>query len=203
MNDLFEDKAADWDTRPLPLQISEGVFGAITHKVELSDDLAVMDFGAGTGLIASKLAPHVGSLHAVDISKAMLEKLAQKPELEGKVEVHCQDIIDEPLGRKVDLVVSAMAMHHVEDTAALLGALFEHLNPGGQVALADLDSEDGDFHPEDVEGVFHHGFDRDALAKQLADAGFEDTDFVTACEVSREESAKSYPIFLVTARKPA
>jgi predicted TPR repeat methyltransferase len=159
-----------------------------------------MDFGAGTGLVAGRLAPHVGRLVAVDVSEAMLGKLAEKEALQGKVAVHCQDILEKPLDQKVDLVVSAMAMHHVEDTAALLKALYEHLEPGGRVALADLDTEPGDFHPPDVEGVFHHGFDRERFAALLEEAGFTKPTIVTACEVSKDE--RSYGVFLATATKP-
>ena len=71
---------------------------------------------------------------------------------------------------------------------------------GGFVALADLDSEDGSFHPPGTEGVYHHGFDRDALTGLLEAAGFEDVKFQTAVEVPKEGS--SYPIFLVVASKP-
>ena len=199
MTDLFADKAADWDTRPVPQQISAGVFGAIQDRVDLSPELRVMDFGAGTGLVCGKLAPLVGPILAVDVSPAMLEQLAARPELQGKVETVCQDIVVEPLDRQVDLVVSAMAMHHVEDTRALLRSLHAHLAPGGRVALADLDAEDGSFHPPGTEGVFHHGFDRAELTAMLREAGFEAIDIATACEVDRD--AARYPVFLVTARK--
>lgn len=201
MQDRFEDKAADWDARPVPQQISEGVYGALLRTVELSPTLTVMDFGAGTGLVCTKLAPHVGRLLAVDISRAMLDQLARKQELHGKVEVFCQDIVATPLDRQVDLIVSAMAMHHVEDTRALLRTLHGHLVPGGRIALADLDKEDGSFHPPDVEGVYHAGFDRDDLAVLLEEVGFSTPTFVTACEVTKED--RSYPIFLVTATKAA
>ncbi len=200
MTDLFQDKAADWDSRPIPAQISEGVFGAIERSVPLSAETTVLDFGAGTGLVVEKLAPRVGHILAVDISAAMLAKLAEKPALRGRVEVFCQDITEAPLERRVDLVVSAMAAHHVEDTAALFRALFEHLNPGGRVALADLDAEDGDFHPAGTEGVYHTGFDRDALTALVAGVGFADVRIDTACTVDRD--AKRYPIFLLTARRP-
>lgn len=43
-------------------------------------------------------------------------------------------------------------------------------------ALAELDPEDGSFHPPGTEGVLHHGFDRDRLARQLTDAGFVDVE---------------------------
>lgn len=201
MSDLFREKAAGWDTRPVPAQISEGVFAALSSHVSLDPGLTVMDFGAGTGLVATRLAPRVSKILAVDVSPAMLEQLAAKPELAGKAEVFCQDILDAPLGRTVDLVVSAMAMHHVKDTRRLVQALFAHLAPGGRVALADLDAEDGSFHPPGTEGVFHHGFDRAALGGLLWEAGFTDVRFVTACQVSKED--RVFPIFLVTATRPS
>lgn len=203
MTDLFHDKARDWDARPVPAQISEGVSRALLQRVSLSPALTVLDFGAGTGLLLTKLAPHVGRLLAVDISATMLaklsEKLAEQPELAGRVEIFCQDLTRTPLGRKVDLIVSAMAMHHVGDTAALLDSLREHLIAGGRVALADLDTEDGTFHPPDTEGVFHQGFSREHLGRQLTEAGFVDITFDTACVVHRD--GRDYPIFLVTATR--
>lgn len=199
MSDLFRNKAGDWDSRPVPLQISEGVFIALQADVALGPNLAVMDFGAGTGLVSGKLAPHVGRIVAVDVSRAMLEQLAKKPELAGKVEILCQDLLHQPLERRFDLVVSAMAMHHVEDTRALVRSLHAHLVPGGRVALADLDREDGSFHPPGTEGVFHHGFERQSLGAMLQEAGFSDVRFVTACEVTRDGCR--YPIFLATATR--
>ena len=79
MADLFHDKAAEWDQRPIPAQISEGVFRALREAVDFSGGLRVMDFGAGTGLVCSKIAPLVDRVLAVDISEAMLEQLAKKP----------------------------------------------------------------------------------------------------------------------------
>lgn len=199
--DHFQDKAKEWDTRPIPMQISQSVYDAMDGAVHFSPEQSVMDFGAGTGLVCAKIAPHVGTIHAVDVSRAMLEQLAAKPELQGKVTIHCQDILTEPLEEQVDLIVSAMAMHHVEDTAALLRAWHAHLKPGGRIAIADLDSEEGDFHPAEVEGVFHHGFERAALANLVEAAGFSTPEFVTAVSVDREDRGKSYPVFLMSATR--
>ena len=199
MNDLFQQKAGDWDDRPAPVQISAGVGRALLERVALRDDMIVMDFGAGTGLICAHVAPHVGRVYAVDVSAAMLEQLAAKPELQGKVDAMHVDILATPLPHQIDLIVSAMAMHHVEDTGRLLQAFAEHLAPGGKVALADLDSEDGSFHPPDTDGVYHLGFDCNALRGQLEAHGFSDIDFTTAVEVDRD--GKRYPVFLVTATR--
>lgn len=200
VKDLFEDKAQEWDARPIPQQISEGVFAALQEAVALSPELSVMDFGAGTGLVAGQIAPLVSELVAVDVSPAMLEQLAQKPALQGKADIVCQDILQQPLDRRVDLIVSAMAAHHVEDTAQLMRTLFAHLRPGGRLALADLDAEDGSFHPPGIEGDYHDGFAREAIAGLAEAAGFADVRFRTACEVDRD--GRRYPIFLLTAARP-
>tara|TARA_R110001583_G_scaffold167425_2_gene320219 strand:+ start:5635 stop:6165 length:531 start_codon:yes stop_codon:yes gene_type:complete len=116
MTDLFEEKAKDWDFREIPRMISAGVGRALLDNLPLTAELQVMDFGAGTGLVSSHVGPHVDKIYAVDISAAMLEKLVQKPELSGKVEAICQDILETPLNRTFDLIISAMALHHVENT---------------------------------------------------------------------------------------
>jgi 2-polyprenyl-3-methyl-5-hydroxy-6-metoxy-1,4-benzoquinol methylase len=151
------------------------------------------------GLISAYVAPRVNNIVAVDTSEAMLSKLAAKPALRGKVEVVCQDITDQPLDAQFDLIISAMAMHHVQDTDTLIQRFSEHLRPGAMLALADLDTEDGSFHPDDVKGVFHHGFERDQLQAILEKQGFGNVRYLTAHTVNKEE--KAYRVFLVIARK--
>lgn len=199
MTDLFANKALDWDTRPFPLQLSEGIGAAIAKRVALRPEQTALDFGAGTGLLTAKVAAKVHSVIAVDVSPAMLAQLAAKPELAGKVTTVCQNLLEQPLGQHVGVIVSAMAMHHVADTEALLKTLHAHLVPGGTVALADLDSEDGSFHPPQTEGVFHHGFDRETFASQLQAAGFGQVEVQTACSVDKE--GQRYSVFLATAVK--
>lgn len=56
---------------------------------------------------------------------------------------------------RFDGIISAMALHHIKDTQHLLRTFTSHLHPGGFIALADLDREDGSFHTHGNEGVFH------------------------------------------------
>jgi len=199
MTDHFAEKSRDWDERPVPVQISRAV-GRLLATMDWDGSMRVMDFGAGTGLIAAAVAQHVARIVAVDTSPSMLEALAAKDELQGRVECRCQDILESPLEERFDAIVSAMALHHVEDTKALLARFAEHLQPGGLLALADLDREDGSFHEPGTEGVFHHGFDRIALQSTLEATGFADVRFVTALEV--EKAGKGpFAVFFVSARK--
>ena len=199
MVDLFNEKASDFDASDMIKKLSSAVGLSILDKVNFHDQMVVMDFGAGTGLISSHVAPLVNKIVAVDISKAMLDKLVSKPELYGKVEAVCQNIIDKPLDTNFDLIMSAMALHHIEDTREIIRTFLDHLKPGAMIALADLDKEDGSFHPENTEGVFHFGFERDLLENILDENGFYNIEFTTAHTINGE--TKNYPIFLVTATK--
>jgi putative AdoMet-dependent methyltransferase len=197
MSDLFTEKAQEWDTNDMIKQLSAAIGSTILQRVDLNEQMHVMDFGAGTGLISAHVAPKVKRITAVDISAAMLEKLVAKPELLGKVDAVCQDITAQPLTTQFDLIMSAMAMHHVQDTAHLFKTFAAHLKPGAKVALADLDKEDGSFHPAETQGVFHTGFERDQIRAILEQNGFSEIQFATAHTVNKED--KQYPIFLVTA----
>ena len=199
MADLFNEKAQNWDANDMVKQLSTAIGNTILETVPLDSTMRVLDFGAGTGLISSHVAPRVEKIVAVDISEAMLEKLAAKPELHGKVEAICQDITLAPLKTDFDLIVSAMAMHHVEDTELLAKSFSEHLKPGAKIALADLDKEDGSFHPEGTEGIYHTGFERETLQTIFVNNGFSEIKFTTAHIIQKED--KRYPVFLLTATK--
>ncbi len=199
MTDLFEAKAQDWDASDRRTRLASAIGSSIREHVPLHERMNVLDFGAGTGLISAQIAPLVNRIVAVDISQSMLDKLAAKSELKGKVETVCQDILEDPLDARFDLIASAMALHHVEDTARLVANFRAQLNDSGMIALADLDKEDGSFHPPDTEGVYHFGFDRDEIREILESHGFEQIEFFTAHTIQGEE--QEYPIFLVTAKK--
>lgn len=199
MTDKFKDKAKDWDVTDRVKHLSAGIGSCILKNVELNAHMHVMDFGAGTGLITSQVAPYVNRITAVDISQAMLDQLIAKQELKDKVQALCQDITSEPTGIEYDLIMSAMAMHHVEDTDNMIKQFSAHLKPGAKIALADLDKEDGSFHPKEVEGVYHNGFERSELRAMLEKHGFKDVAFVTAHTVQGE--TRNYPVFLALATK--
>lgn len=201
MSDHFNEKARTWDADEMVKNLSSAIGESILQRVPLNEDMMVMDFGAGTGLISSQVAPRVRKILAVDISEAMLTRLADKPELIGKVEIVCQDIVTKPIDTRFDLIMSAMAMHHVEDTDELFQTFSAHLKPGGMVALADLDAEDGSFHPEGTEGVFHSGFERSELESTVKRHGFENVQFYTPHTVAKND--RQYPIFLLVATRKA
>jgi ubiquinone/menaquinone biosynthesis C-methylase UbiE len=149
------------------------------------------------------LLPYVDRVTAVDASGEMLRVLDQKLKAlkVGNVHTMLCEIGKTPLPvAEFDLIVSSMVLHHIPDVPQTLHQLRPCLRPGGWIALADLDSEDGTFH-SDSTGVYHHGFDREGVCRWLQDAGFKDA---TSRETHRmmrsfpDGQTRQYPVFLVT-----
>jgi 2-polyprenyl-3-methyl-5-hydroxy-6-metoxy-1,4-benzoquinol methylase len=172
------------------------VAAAIAEAVPLDRTWEVLDFGCGTGLVTLALAPRVGSITGADTSLGMLEELGRKAAAQ-RVPVHRVELdpAGTDLGGPYDLITSSMTLHHVKDVKGLFRTFAAHLKPGGRVALADLDLEDGSFHG-DLADVFHKGFDRERIQAWLEAAGFREVRVGDACVT--EKDARRYPVFLAT-----
>jgi len=195
----FDQAAPTWDQVDRRVLLAGAVADAIASRIPLAKDLAVLDFGCGTGLVTLALAPRVGSIAGADTSPGMLKALAGKADAAG-LPVRLLALAADGsgnLGGPYNLIASSMTLHHVEDVPGLLKRMAEHLLPGGQVALADLDEEDGSFHEAGVE-IHHRGFPRDRIQAWLLGAGFKDV-LVETATVTRKEG-RDYPVFLATAR---
>lgn len=196
----FDAVALNWDEEPRRVELAGNISGAILKSLPLSREWDALDFGCGTGLVTLQLAPALRSITGVDSSSGMIDRLDQKIRQSGysNVRAELRDLGkgELPPG-KYHLITSAMVLHHVENLAPLFQSFKELLQPGGRVALADLESEDGSFH-EDPTGVFHHGFSADELSTMLTAAGF--TSVVVTRATTVVKGGREYPVFLCTAR---
>jgi cyclopropane fatty-acyl-phospholipid synthase-like methyltransferase len=197
----FDAKAAEWDDSPLRREMNRSIAATIREAVPLDPSMSVLDFGCGTGLISRELFPNLGKILAVDLSAGMIEQLQKRIDAEKipNITPRRLDIFTDPLNETFDLIYSAMAIHHVKETGPLIDRLTACLNPGGWIALADLDTEDGSFHQE-TEGFIHHGLDRKMLCRQLEERGLENVKERTA-HIIRKETG-DYPVFLITGDRP-
>ena len=195
----FDARAATWDEDPAKRARAESVAAVLRRRVDLSRRPRALEFGAGTGLLSFELVDELGSALLVDTSEGMLAVADAKIAKAGAAHLATRriDLVSEDLGESgFDLVYSMMTLHHVPDTHAILRKLRGLLAPGGALAIADLDAEDGSFHGAGVD--VHHGFDRAELGADLTTAGFRDITFDTCFELTRAD--RVYPVFLVTAR---
>ena len=137
--------------------------------------VSVLDLGTGTGeTLAAVLAHHPGAAAVgVDKNEAMLG--AARSRLAGvPLELCVADLSDPLPAGPFDLVVSALAVHHLEgpDKASLFARIAGVLRPGGRFVLGDVVIP---VDPADAVTPVTYGHDRPCtLAEQLrwlADAG--------------------------------
>jgi ubiquinone/menaquinone biosynthesis C-methylase UbiE len=186
--------------------MAHDVAQAILGTIRPGPGMDVLDFGCGTGLLSLALQPHVHTITAVDNSQGMLDVLDAKVKAQGIKNVRTRHV-DLEEGDKLtgtfDLAASSMTFHHIKDTGMLLDRIASVLKPGGKIAIADLDSDEGKFHDSN-EGVFHFGFDRHMMKRSFEAAGFVAVQNRTAAIMQKpgpDGTVRTFTVFLMTGEK--
>ena len=207
MSHYFEQAAIEWDKDPNRVQMARTIADVMVRTLHPNGTEIVMDYGTGTGLIALHIRTHVKRIVAVDSAQNMLAVLGQKLAEGGitSVEPRAWNIEMETGDLpQFDIIVSSMTLHHVLNTDSAARVFYSLLKPGGRIAIADLDAENGEFHEKP--GIAEHdGFDRDVLWQIFSDAGFRDIRFNEAATITKRSSRtgkiRSFSIFLLTAAR--
>jgi tRNA (cmo5U34)-methyltransferase len=101
----------------------------------------VLDIGAGTGLFTQFIYQQRPDLHftLVDISGDMLSVAKERFAGADNVTFEELDFSKWPLEHKYDLIISSLAIHHLEDDqkSTLYQNIYNALNPGGMFINAD------------------------------------------------------------------
>lgn len=201
----FDSRAKTWDDDPMKAARAEAVAREICAQMALEPQMTALEYGCGTGLLSFALHEQFKHLTLADSSSGMLAVLEEKIKA-GAID-HMSalrlDLASDPLpNERFNLIHSLMTLHHIDDTDALLRALYALLKSPGYLCLADLDSEDGSFHSADFTG--HRGFDRQTLQRQATEAGFRNVRCSTVFTISKTVAnggEKDFPVFLLVAEK--
>jgi tRNA (cmo5U34)-methyltransferase len=201
MSSRFDEIAQQWDNNPTRVELARAVGAAIQQAVPIQPHWRALDYGAGTGLLTLNLLRRLAAVVALDSSKGMLEKFQQKLAAAGigNVQTRFWNLEAEPYPEQgFDLVVSSMTLHHLRDVPLVFKRLAALLKPGGWLAVADLDAEDGSFHAQ-RDDVFHHGFERKDVAEWLKRAQLANVTLSDASALSKPASSgemRTYGVFL-------
>ncbi len=196
----FNAAASTWDDNPRRRQTTAAIAAAIEKTIALGPEKRAMEYGCGTASLSFLLAGRLGEIVAVDASQGMIDQVRKKvqefkmPAVKGVV----MDLATEQCEMAgFDIIMMALALHHVENTMLILSRLASMLNPGGYLAIADLAEEDGSFHG-DVR-VPHNGFSEITLKDLVQRAGLLEISWQVVHQV--EKNDRAYDVFLLTARK--
>ena len=200
----FDQKAAQWDARPVRVERAQAVAAGIRAALPLSPQLTALEYGCGTGLLSFALQPQLGHITLADSSAGMLAVLREKIAAANIWDMTPLqlDLSADPLpAERFQLIYTLMTLHHIPDTDRMLRAFYQLLDAPGHLCVADLDKEDGTFHEGEFHG--HLGFDRDELDAKARQAGFQSIQFTTVFHMIKEVKGvgKDFPIFLMVAAK--
>lgn len=169
----------------------------ILSLLDIRPDEVLVDIGAGTGTFALQAARRGAEVHALDVSRAMLDRARSKAGeagLTGITHHHAGFLTHELPAAFADAVTTTYALHHLPDfwKGVALERIHRLLKPGGRLFIRDIvipsqhsmetigafiarqEAAGGDFLREDAEGHFrdeHSTYDW-AMDGLLTRAGF-------------------------------
>ncbi|WP_404443903.1 class I SAM-dependent methyltransferase [Sutcliffiella horikoshii] len=139
----------------------------------------VVEFGVGTGNLTAELLKKGNKVYAIEPSKTMREKAAEK--LPQTVSLEDGDFLSFPVPTEsIQSIVSTYAFHHLtdaekEDAVAHYGKL---LDKGGKIVFADTVFENEDAYRATIEQAEKHTFLN--LANDLKTEYYTTLDVLTA-----------------------
>lgn len=171
----FDLAAKTWDTEET---VKRNEVIAREIKKNLTNPIGrLMDFGCGTGLLTSHFINMAHELIGIETSLGMLDQYHERFKDVTKVTSLAMNIENESLPTTIgsfDVIITAMAFHHLKNPEQVLRIFKNHLNINGQIFIIDLDEEDGSFHPDNKGmGVYHFGFSKNKFESWFRDLGFK------------------------------
>lgn len=152
---------------------------ATLKSLGLQEGWTVADIGCGTGLMACEAAEMGATVHAIDISPAMLSMAGLRAR-EAGVSLMTQSagfLSFTYEANSFDLIISEYALHHLPDfwKAVGLARVFNALKPGGLLFLRDVvftSKPDGVERSVEQWSDFllkNHGYSREEFAMHVRD----------------------------------
>lgn len=198
----FDKAAASWDTKPSSLAIAKACVENIKKHIDIEENLNILDYGCGTGLVAIALSTLNNKVSGMDYSQGMVDKFNEKIKQSNynNIKALKHNINNEDLQKKsYDLITTSMTLHHIEDTNMFVKKCKAALKNDGYLCINDLKKEDGTFHSKHKnDGVCHFGFEEVELSQLLIKNGFKIIDYKVVHIDKRNN--KEYPIFNIIAK---
>lgn len=197
----FNTLANTWDNNPSRIKYSEAIGDYISAHINKEQRLQALEVSSGAGSLSILLEKYFSRIDILDSSQRMIEETTRKLKESNIYHVTAVHGYVTTFNPKVhyNVLYSTMFLHHIFETDVVLNKFGNLLNTGGKLFISDLYTEDGRFHPNSSEGIYHHGFDPDILANMLKTIGFAINNIETIYNFDKHDHL--YPMFLIEATK--
>jgi ubiquinone/menaquinone biosynthesis C-methylase UbiE len=136
----FSEQAARWAEMEVPRDLQE-----ILARIELPPEARVLDVAAGTALLGRALSVRAGSIVAIDITPAMLERGRDVARQQGIENIEFVEGAAEAMpfaDGSFDLSITRFSLHHIADPNAVAGEMVRVVRGRGKVAIIDMIASD-------------------------------------------------------------
>lgn len=150
MSESWDEYAEGWDNNPDVIAYSEKSFSSLISVIDINN-LRVLDFGCGTGLLTEKISPLAKEVVALDTSEKMIAILNSKklPNIICLAEELAEVLVKENnlFANKFDLIVASSVCGFLPDYVKTLTVIKTILKSGGIFVQWDWlsNNNEGDF----------------------------------------------------------
>lgn len=191
-----KDPLAMIDMTPSQLALIDTVAEYISEALETKKDYA-LELGAGKGALSMALGDQFDHIDLQDV--AYTDRDATLSPLPDHYQRLAIAFMAQNENKTYDCIYSTLFLHHMKDKVTALAKMSRLLKKGGKLFLCDLYVEDGRFHPDGIQGIYHHGFDPDVLANILKNNGCSVNNIETIFTLNRDN--RTYPLFMIECTK--
>ena len=206
MSTEFDEKASSWDDDPKRVRRAEIIGEFLKSRIKLEAIDQALEYGSGTGLLSFSMQDDLKRVVLMDESGEMTRIANEKAKRLSAPHFKAiqYDLMKDPLPEDhYDLIYILLTLHHVGDYQGLVKKFAQLLNPGGYLAIIDLEKEDGSFHEGEFHG--HKGFEKPVLETVILESGLRVVSYEVCYELEKTDehgNTRTYPLFMSIAVKP-
>ncbi|MGL4741443.1 MAG: class I SAM-dependent methyltransferase [Sarcina sp.] len=200
----FDELAKMWNSKE-SIDRAALVAGHIENTLNLNKKQRAMEFGCGTGILSFNLKNKFEHIDLIDTSKGMLDVALESIKKDNikNISIKNVNLSNESIAEKYDVIYSSMALHHVKDVEDMVRKFYNMLVENGQIAIAELNEDNGDFHwgVEDFNG--HNGFNQAEFKNMFETIGFRNIKVQEIFKGNKNQKGKeiTYSVFIIFASK--
>lgn len=145
MSNEWDEYAENWDVDPTVEEYAKNAFSELSDNININD-LTVLDFGCGTGVLTQLMSPAVKSIVAIDPSSEMIKHLNKKSlnNVSSISDYLSKELVENlpELANKFDLIVASSVCGFLPDYESTLSLLKSLIKEGGVFVQWDWLSND-------------------------------------------------------------